>query len=754
MGRGFAWGVLAALALASVAGAWALVPSGPPPGPMLLWEAYDRGYVTITQVDLTYDRGGFTVTLPVGYRLAVSASAPSSVVVDEPAMLMSPSPAQFAVDPSAPTTQDGAITPATIPPGGALTYSYADEAVQGFLPNPVWWCTERYQYTHAGVQIVLGGEILPDALQGMIQHPYHDSDSANTQEDVWAHLATYPTVVVGKLPFWKEIPTTAGQIIPVTVTATNIAVKTDALSSDTDAHGVVVRDTIPSGWSVVSGSYSTAPTNTIDNPDGSKTVEWVVDIPAANVADKSDLSTPTPYHGQKFRYQLESPHLTPGRLEMPRAEVDTDADGTVDAHSDVPVVDVFRLNNAPTAALGGPYTGVEGTPITFDASTSSDPDGDHLQFRWDFDSDGTWDTDWQDSAVSPPLTFGDDASGSVTVEVSDSELTATATAAYLIANAPPHIDSIVVDGGFEGAPTSYTVTFSDPGWLDTHTAFVDWGTGEMESLTLESSHDPPAATGTFTITHTYGDDFAYPGALVLMDDDGGVGGGGMTFSIANVAPALLEVHAMATAAFGIRVAGEKWHDVSLTLSQNGEVAGTAGVVRMPGSPDNQTAWSGDVTIDLTGDFQATLVYTPEDDPVNGQPNGDNPVWLLVRFDDGSEGRIQHNFNVQHPDTWTWSVGDLLPLFVGKDITLSARASDAGSDDLSFTWDFGDGSSATTLAYNNGASADFRPSPDGTFPFDAGCAQHHVYAAGGGHAILLTIRDDDGGETTVLLSLGL
>src|SRR3989442_6291372 len=304
MGKGLAWGVLALVTLATTAGAWMLIPSEAPSGPMDVWEAYARGYVTITQITLTYDRGGVPFTAPVGYRLAVAANAPGSVVVDEPGMLMSPSSAQFAIDPNDPTTQDGAMTPATVPPGGSVVYDYADEVLQGFLPNPVWWCTEHFQLTHDGVHIVLGGEIFPDALQDLVRNPYHTDDTRNTQEDVWNHLATYPTVVVGKTPFWKEIPASAGQIISVTVTATNIAVKDTAGSAATDARGAIVSDTIPAGWSVVPGSYSLTPTNTIDNADGSHTVQWTVDIPAADLSGHTDESKPTPYNAVRIRYHL------------------------------------------------------------------------------------------------------------------------------------------------------------------------------------------------------------------------------------------------------------------------------------------------------------------------------------------------------------------------------------------------------------------------------------------------------------------
>src|SRR5439155_20209752 len=43
-----------------------------------------------------------------------------------------------------------------------------------------------------------------------------------------------------------------------------------------------------------------------------------------------------------------------------------------------------QKNHAPTAMVGGPYSGTAGTATSFDGSGSSDPDNDALTYRWTF----------------------------------------------------------------------------------------------------------------------------------------------------------------------------------------------------------------------------------------------------------------------------------------------------------------------------------------------------------------------------------
>ena len=179
------------------------------------------------------------------------------------------------------------------------------------------------------------------------------------------------------------------------------------------------------------------------------------------------------------------------------------------------------LRAAPVADANGPYIANEGTEVIFDAGASFDTNGAPLQYRWDFDNDGVWDTDW---SVIPTAshTWYDDFSGEARVEVSNGSVTDIATASVTINNVAPVVEAGLDQMADEGSLVSFSGSFTDPG-ADTHT--VQWAFGDGDS-----------ATGTLTPTHAYADDGIYTVTLTVTDDDGGVGWDTLIVTVNNVAP--------------------------------------------------------------------------------------------------------------------------------------------------------------------------------------------------------------------------
>jgi cysteine-rich repeat protein len=221
--------------------------------------------------------------------------------------------------------------------------------------------------------------------------------------------------------------------------------------------------------------------------------------------------------------------ITPGVCGCGVTDTDSDSDGYADCNDNCPyVANPDQLdsdgdgigdacdNGPPVADPGGPYVGFEGTEITFDASGSSDPDGDSLEYRWYIN--GAW-TDWTLTPTTA-FTWFDDHSGAVIVEVNDGVDTDDNSASVTVHNVAPMVDSVTapLDPVQIGTSIDISGTFTDQGNLDTHTATIDWGDTNVDYL----------GTVTSPITqqpHVYSDAGVYKITLTITDDDGGIGEG-------------------------------------------------------------------------------------------------------------------------------------------------------------------------------------------------------------------------------------
>lgn len=183
---------------------------------------------------------------------------------------------------------------------------------------------------------------------------------------------------------------------------------------------------------------------------------------------------------------------------------DTDGDGYndgVDAYPKDPTRHEFA---PPTADIGGPYAGNEGSAIAFDGSGSSDADGHALTYAWSF-GDGATGT-----GATPSHTYADNDTYTVTLTVDDGHGgTSTATTTAEVSNVAPTATASAGGTLESGGSFSFTGTFTDPG-ADAWTESIDWGDGSAAESGSSGSHTY-LAPATYTVTYT------------VTDDDGGVG---------------------------------------------------------------------------------------------------------------------------------------------------------------------------------------------------------------------------------------
>ncbi|MFN2250442.1 MAG: PKD domain-containing protein [Anaerolineae bacterium] len=176
--------------------------------------------------------------------------------------------------------------------------------------------------------------------------------------------------------------------------------------------------------------------------------------------------------------------------------------------------------NAPTADAGGPYSGTEDIPVAFDATSSTDPDGDSLTYTWHF-GDGTSGT-----GATPSHTYLWGGTFSVTVEVSDgngNSDTATATVTVAEVNDAPVADaggpysgnvgdSIAFDGSGSSDYDNYDGTSANDQVLTYSWTFGDGGTGSGAA----PSHTY-ASDGGFAVSLTVSDGTASTAASATAD---------------------------------------------------------------------------------------------------------------------------------------------------------------------------------------------------------------------------------------------
>jgi 6-phosphogluconolactonase (cycloisomerase 2 family)/Ca2+-binding RTX toxin-like protein len=195
-------------------------------------------------------------------------------------------------------------------------------------------------------------------------------------------------------------------------------------------------------------------------------------------------------------------------------------------------------NMAPTVEAGPQQTVDEGSTLSLAPAVFNDPgtaDTHTATVDW---GDGTppetgtavetpfgppGDAAGADGTVSGAHAYGDNGTYTVTVAVNDDDgAVAADTLPVTVRNVAPVIASLVnsaleVGDAREGDAVELSGTFTDPGWLDTHTASIDWGDGVITAADIAESD----GAGSLTADHLYQAGGSYLITVTLADDDGG-----------------------------------------------------------------------------------------------------------------------------------------------------------------------------------------------------------------------------------------
>jgi hypothetical protein len=375
----------------------------------------------------------------------------------------------------------------------------------------------------------------------------------------------------------------------------------------------------------------------------------------------------------------------------------------------------------PVANAGGPYTGNEGSAITFNAGSTTDPDADSLTYRWDFDGDGDWDTSWS-SSTTASHTWYDDYTGDVYLETFDGRLRDMDITTVTVNNVAPTATA-VGDVINENGIATVSGTISDPGTLDTFTVHIKWSDGPNEEF------DYPAGSTTFSETHQYLDDDptgtvsdVYAITIWVEDDDSGDANAFTSVTVNNVAPSITAV-------------GD-------TIDEDG-VATVSGAIVDPGTLDTFTVvidWGEGAPVTYTYPAGATS-YSETHQYLDDNPTGTlsdiYPISVTVTDDDTESDTETTTVTVNNVDPVT-SIDALaqpnpqfiLPIIHTLDFTGSFT--DVGTlDTHSAVWDWGDLTTDVGVLTQGAGSGTVTGS--------------HVYMAPGFYTVTLTVTDDDGGS---------
>lgn len=184
-------------------------------------------------------------------------------------------------------------------------------------------------------------------------------------------------------------------------------------------------------------------------------------------------------------------------------------------HSAQAYIMIASVNDMPLVDAGEDQTIGEGELAYFlgtfnDPGLFSNPTADE-GIKWDF-GDGMIIT----GTLVSTHTYADNGTYTVTLTVTDTEGGVGQDALIVtVENEAPKIAEYGDEVSYLGESMTITLSFTDPGLLDTHMVDIQWGDGISDSLDIEVGERQ------LTTSHIYQDKGLYTATISILDDDGG-----------------------------------------------------------------------------------------------------------------------------------------------------------------------------------------------------------------------------------------
>ena len=356
-------------------------------------------------------------------------------------------------------------------------------------------------------------------------------------------------------------------------------------------------------------------------------------------------------------------------------------------------------NQPPTAAFNvSPSSGQPGTWFTFNAGSSSDPDGSITHYAWTFGDGGA------DSGITAYHTYASPGTYAVTLTVTDDDgATDTHTGSVTVGAAPNQPPTAAFDVSPTSGQPGTWFTFnagssSDPDGSIAHYAwtFGDGGTGSG-----------------ITVYHTYASPSTYTVTLTVTDDDGATDSETHSVSVQPAAQPDLIVQSLTFSpsqpSLGANVT------FSITVRNQGTAQAGTFRVRLVGTSSStqayvtQLAAGGSQTVMLTLPLTASIeTFTATADD-------------LTQVSESSESNNTKSVTVTAAVVPL--VADAGGPYSGTAGTSVAFNGSASSGSIgTYLWSFGDGTSAQ------------------------GVAPSHSYASPGTYPVTLTVYGSSGGQS--------